>query len=87
MEILSLWRAQGHKALVFAQGRRTLDLIEAALAAGGRGGGEPPPSYQRMDGTTPVGDRQVLVDRFNEDPSLGLFLPHRPCCFCYLCFP
>ena len=57
-EILKLWKREGHRGLVFAQGRQTLDLLESLCAACGF-------SYLRMDGTTPVRSRQSLVDAFN----------------------
>ena len=30
--------------------------------------------YLRMDGSTAIKDRQVLVDKFNKDPDMDLFL-------------
>jgi SNF2 family DNA or RNA helicase len=57
-EILKLWKREGHRGLLFAQGRQTLDLLESLCSACGF-------SYLRMDGTTPVRSRQSLVDAFN----------------------
>lgn len=31
-------------------------------------------TYVRLDGSTPVSDRQVLIDKYNNDPNLFIFL-------------
>jgi DNA excision repair protein ERCC-6 len=67
-ELLEVWRDTGHKTLLFSQGRLTLDIIEKFL---GTLGGF---NYRRMDGTTPIKERQSMVDEFNNDPNLHVFL-------------
>jgi DNA excision repair protein ERCC-6 len=67
-ELLEVWRDTGHKTLLFSQGRLTLDIIEKFL---GTLGGF---NYRRMDGTTPIKERQSMVDEFNNDPDLHVFL-------------
>jgi superfamily II DNA or RNA helicase len=46
-----------HRALVFSQFTRLLDLLEERLIARGT-------SYLRLDGSTPVGERRSLVESF-----------------------
>lgn len=67
-ELLEVWRDTGHKTLLFCQGRLTLDIIEKFL--GVLGGF----NYRRMDGTTPIKERQSMVDTFNNDPDIHVFL-------------
>lgn len=65
--LIELWKTQGQKTLLFAQTRQMLDILEPFVANLGI-------SYIRMDGSTPIAYRHGLVDRFNTDPSLELFL-------------
>lgn len=67
-ELLSLWRKGGHKTLLFAQHRIMLDILQRFLSH------LPDINYRRMDGTTPIKDRQDLVDEFNKSPDLHVFL-------------
>ena len=67
-ELLEVWRDTGHKTLLFSQGRLTLDIIEKFI--GSLGGF----NYRRMDGTTPIKERQSMVDTFNNDPDIHVFL-------------
>lgn len=66
--LLELWRDTGHKTLLFAQHRIMLDILEKFVKT--LGGFK----YRRMDGSTQIKDRQTLVDEFNNDPSLHVFL-------------
>jgi SNF2 family DNA or RNA helicase len=56
------------KVLVFSQWTRMLDIIEAYVKCKGSW------TYRRLDGDTPQKDRQKLVDEFNSDASIVLFL-------------
>jgi len=67
-ELLSLWVKGGHKTLLFAQHRIMLDILQKFLD---RLSGV---NYRRMDGETPIKNRQDLVDEFNNDPGLHVFL-------------
>ncbi|KAF2828407.1 hypothetical protein CC86DRAFT_444655 [Ophiobolus disseminans] len=67
-ELLSLWRKGGHKTLLFAQHRIMLDILQKFLDH------LPDFNYRRMDGETPIKNRQDLVDEFNNDPNLHVFL-------------
>ncbi|WEW59780.1 DNA repair protein rhp26 [Emydomyces testavorans] len=66
--LLELWRDTGHKTLLFAQHRIMLDILEKFIKSltGFR--------YQRMDGNTPIKIRQSMVDEFNHNPDLHVFL-------------
>ena len=66
--LLELWRDTGHKTLLFAQHRMMLDILEIFIKSlsGFR--------YRRMDGDTPIQNRQRMVDEFNADPGLHVFL-------------
>ncbi|KAF2133214.1 DNA repair and recombination protein RAD26 [Dothidotthia symphoricarpi CBS 119687] len=67
-ELLSLWTKGGHKTLLFAQHRIMLDILQRFLNS------LPDINYRRMDGETPIKNRQDLVDEFNKDPDLHVFL-------------
>jgi DNA excision repair protein ERCC-6 len=67
-ELLSLWRKGGHKTLLFAQHRIMLDILQKFLDH------LPDINYRRMDGETPIKNRQDLVDEFNTNPDLHVFL-------------
>ena len=67
-ELLSLWQKGGHKTLLFAQHRIMLDILQKFLKT------LPGVNFRRMDGETPIKVRQDLVDEFNNDPNLHVFL-------------
>ncbi|KAH8732318.1 SNF2 family N-terminal domain-containing protein [Phaeosphaeriaceae sp. PMI808] len=67
-ELLSLWKKGGHKTLLFAQHRIMLDILQRFLDH------MPDLNYRRMDGETPIKNRQDLVDEFNNSPDLHVFL-------------
>lgn len=64
--LLQLWN-QDHKTLLFTQGRQMLDILEKFVRNLGI-------DYLRMDGTTPIQQRQSLVDKFNNNPVYKVFL-------------
>ncbi|KAM7192800.1 SNF2 family N-terminal domain containing protein [Naviculisporaceae sp. PSN 640] len=66
--LLPMWKRLGHKTLLFCQGVQMLDVIEAFVRR------QNDIRYLRMDGKTPVKQRQTLVDQFNNDPELNVFL-------------
>ena len=65
--LLSMWKKQDHKVLLFCQTRQMQDILESMVRAEGY-------EYLRMDGSTPIKDRSRLVDLFNETPEIFLFL-------------
>ncbi|KAL2428591.1 DNA repair and recombination protein RAD26 [Exophiala dermatitidis] len=66
--LLKSWKGEGHKTLLFAQHRIMLDILEKFVKSldGFK--------YRRMDGNTPIPLRQSMVDEFNTDPDLHVFL-------------
>jgi len=67
-ELLQLAKEQGHKTLLFAQHRIMLDILESFVnrMSGIR--------FVRMDGNTPIQARQGLVDDFNKNSEIHVFL-------------
>ncbi|ORY50968.1 hypothetical protein BCR33DRAFT_846629 [Rhizoclosmatium globosum] len=65
--LLSMWKKQGHRALVFCQTRQMQEILEKLVANEGY-------KYFRMDGMTPIKNRIGMVDKFNADPSITVFL-------------
>ncbi|RDW70081.1 putative DNA repair and recombination protein RAD26 [Coleophoma crateriformis] len=66
--LLEMWKNMGHKTLLFSQGVQMLNIIEEFVK------GLDGFNYLRMDGSTNIKDRQSLVDRFNKEPDLHVFL-------------
>jgi DNA excision repair protein ERCC-6 len=66
--LLEMWKRFGHKTLLFSQGVQMLNIIEEFIKSLDGF------NYLRMDGGTNIKDRQNLVDRFNNDPDLHVFL-------------
>ena len=60
-------QAGGHRALIFTQMTKVLDILEQFLNIHGH-------RYLRLDGATKVEQRQVLTDRFNNDPRILAFI-------------
>jgi SNF2 family DNA or RNA helicase len=65
LDSLEVAAADGHKSLVFSQWTSMLDLLEPKLAERGHG-------FARLDGSTT--DRAAVVDRFQNDPEVPVFL-------------
>ncbi|KAK9839615.1 hypothetical protein WJX81_001019 [Elliptochloris bilobata] len=65
--LLRRLRAGGHKALIFTQMTRMLDVLEAFLNLHGH-------TYLRLDGSTKPEMRQVLMQRFNSNPKIFIFI-------------
>ncbi|KAI9758860.1 MAG: dual specificity protein kinase yak1, partial [Chaenotheca gracillima] len=66
--LLEVWKKGGHKTLLFAQQRIVLDILEK-FVRNMQGF-----TYRRMDGDTPIEQRQNIVDEFNTSPALDVFL-------------
>ncbi|KAL3472426.1 SNF2 family N-terminal domain-containing protein [Aspergillus californicus] len=60
-------KAGGHRALIFTQMTKMLDVLEQFLNIHGH-------RYLRLDGTTKVEQRQILTDRFNNDDRILAFI-------------
>ncbi|CAG9540188.1 unnamed protein product [Cercopithifilaria johnstoni] len=65
--LLKLWRRQGQKVLLFSQSRQMLTILEKFVIHEGY-------EYLRMDGTISVRSRQSLIEKFNKDGEVFIFL-------------
>lgn len=66
-ELLRQLKAGGHRALIFTQMTKVLDILEIFLSFHGH-------RYLRLDGSTKVEQRQILTERFNTDPRILCFI-------------
>ncbi|GFZ05649.1 switch 2 [Actinidia rufa] len=66
-KLMVSWVSKGDKILLFSYSVRMLDILEKFLIRKGY-------SFSRLDGSTPTGLRQSLVDDFNSSPSKQVFL-------------
>ncbi|GKU05675.1 adenosinetriphosphatase [Fusarium langsethiae] len=66
-KLLRKLQAGGHRALIFTQMTKVLDILEQFLNIHGH-------KYLRLDGATKVEQRQILTDRFNNDPRILCFI-------------
>lgn len=60
-------QAEGHRALIFTQMTKVLDILEQFLNIHGH-------KYLRLDGSTKIEQRQILTDRFNNDTRILAFI-------------
>ena len=60
-------KAGNHRALIFTQMTKVLDVLEAFLNYHGY-------TYLRLDGSTKVEQRQVLMERFNANSKYFVFI-------------
>ena len=65
--LLRTLQAGGHRALIFTQMTKVLDILEQFLNIHGH-------KYLRLDGATKVEQRQILTDRFNNDDRILVFI-------------
>ncbi|XP_076302965.1 LOW QUALITY PROTEIN: SWI/SNF-related matrix-associated actin-dependent regulator of chromatin subfamily A containing DEAD/H box 1 homolog [Lasioglossum baleicum] len=66
-ELLSKLKEEGHRVLIFSQFTMILNILEEYLTIRGQ-------TYLRLDGSTPVTDRQCLIDQYTEDENIFIFL-------------
>ncbi|PIO68266.1 helicase protein [Teladorsagia circumcincta] len=66
-KLLPKIKSKGDKVLIFSQFTSMLDILEVYLRIREY-------SYRRLDGSTPVMDRQEMINEFNNDPELCVFL-------------
>lgn len=62
-----LIHTKGHRVLIFSGWTTMLDLLTCLMDSLGL-------KYMRMDGQTDVSERQTLIDTYNNDPSIPVFL-------------
>lgn len=67
-QILKMWlKNRDHKCLIFAQGIQMLNILELYIKNEGY-------EYRRMDGMTNISHRQELIDEFNTNSDISVFL-------------
>lgn len=64
--LLPQLRADGHRALVFSQSTQMLDILQEFLGSGSGGLGL---KHLRLDGSTPVAERQEMIDEFQRSEA------------------
>ena len=67
--MLQSLKKAGHRVLIFSQMTKLLDILEDYLSF--EFGND---SFERVDGSVPVAERQKAIARFNQDPSRFVFL-------------
>ncbi|KAL8204879.1 hypothetical protein R6Q57_010502 [Mikania cordata] len=65
--LLRRLKSEGHRALIFTQMTKMLDVLEAFINIYGY-------TYMRLDGSTLPEERQTLMQRFNTNPKYFLFI-------------
>lgn len=65
--------ADGHRVLIFSVWTSCLDLLGCLLEHLGL-------KYLRMDGSCPANERQALIDQYNQDSSISIFLLSTKAC-------
>ncbi|XP_029016897.1 SWI/SNF-related matrix-associated actin-dependent regulator of chromatin subfamily A containing DEAD/H box 1A [Betta splendens] len=66
-ELLDTLKKKGDRVVLFSQFTMMLDIVEVLLT-------HLKHRYVRLDGSTPIADRIVLIDEFNTDPDIFVFL-------------
>ncbi|KAM5538879.1 hypothetical protein V8D89_007601 [Ganoderma adspersum] len=65
--LLREWKKEANKVLIFTKSVKLLDMLEFHLNAQGHG-------FVKLDGSTKQSDRMPMIDRFQEDPDIFIFL-------------
>lgn len=66
-KVLPLWYSEGHKVLLFTQTHSMLNLLELMMKQFSF-------RFMRLDGMTPVGKREGIIETFNKDPTIFLMI-------------
>merc|ERR1711902_100200 len=62
-----MMQSNGDRVLIFSQFTMMMDIMEKYLKIRGH-------RYLRLDGQTPAQERQYLIDEFNNDPEIFIFI-------------
>lgn len=65
--LLPKLKSEGHRVLIFSQWTKLLDLLEVLMS-------HMDYRYMRLDGSTDVQERQGMIDTYNEDKGIFVFL-------------
>ncbi|XP_017324361.1 SWI/SNF-related matrix-associated actin-dependent regulator of chromatin subfamily A containing DEAD/H box 1A isoform X2 [Ictalurus punctatus] len=66
-KLLAKLKEKGDRAVLFSQFTMVLDIVEILLKHLGH-------QYVRLDGSTPMAERIGLIDKYNTDPEIFVFL-------------
>uniref|UniRef100_A0A673C4L5 SWI/SNF-related, matrix-associated actin-dependent regulator of chromatin, subfamily a, containing DEAD/H box 1 n=1 Tax=Sphaeramia orbicularis TaxID=375764 RepID=A0A673C4L5_9TELE len=66
-ELLASLKDKGDRVVLFSQFTMMLDIVEVLMR-------HLKHRYVRLDGSTPIADRIVLIDEYNTDPDIFVFL-------------
>jgi len=66
-DLLPQMKDNGDRVLIFTQFVMVMDIMEQYMRIRGH-------RFNRLDGSTPVQERQTLIDQFNEDPDIFIFI-------------
>lgn len=66
-KLLRRLQSGGHRALIFTQMTKVLDILEQFLNIHGY-------RYLRLDGATKIEQRQIMTERFNNDTRITVFI-------------
>ncbi|TRY77180.1 hypothetical protein TCAL_10932 [Tigriopus californicus] len=66
-KLLPDMKERDDRVLIFTQFTMVLDIMEQYLRIRGH-------KYLRLDGSTPVQERQVMIDKYNQDDSIFIFI-------------
>ncbi|KAI7751103.1 hypothetical protein M8C21_020508 [Ambrosia artemisiifolia] len=67
--MLKILKKEGHRVLIFSQMTKLLDILEDYLNIEFG-----PKTFERVDGSVSIADRQMAIQRFNTDKSRFVFL-------------
>ncbi|KAH7087139.1 SNF2 family N-terminal domain-containing protein [Paraphoma chrysanthemicola] len=67
LDLLKKYKANGDRALVFSQFTSVMDILGWVFD-------DHDIAFMRMDGSTPIAERQSLMDDFYADESIGVFM-------------
>ncbi|KAD7478296.1 hypothetical protein E3N88_01432 [Mikania micrantha] len=67
--MLKILKKEGHRVLIFSQMTKLLDILEDYL-----NNEFGPKTFERVDGSVSITDRQMAIQRFNNDKSRFVFL-------------
>ncbi|XP_025264411.1 SWI/SNF-related matrix-associated actin-dependent regulator of chromatin subfamily A containing DEAD/H box 1 homolog [Camponotus floridanus] len=66
-KLLPQLKKDGHRTLIFSQFTMILDILEEYLTIRGH-------TFLRLDGSTPVTERQTLINEYTQDENIFIFL-------------
>uniref|UniRef100_A0A2S2N6T6 DNA repair and recombination protein RAD54-like n=2 Tax=Schizaphis graminum TaxID=13262 RepID=A0A2S2N6T6_SCHGA len=65
--LLKMWKKQGHRVLLFTQSVKMLNIFQKFII-------EQNYTYLKLEGSTSIGSRQPIINKFNKDPSIFVMI-------------